>query len=234
MNTPLQEATRLGIPVDITPLPDGILGYYLHADRRIELTTRLTPIEERCVLAHELGHAHFGHTYDSDRAERQADADAVRLLIDPADFAAAERLNPEPRAMADELDVTVESVELYRKLLRLAPPVPAGAGSPCSRDCNDGANRTRSRVSGQLRFYENGGGGISPPPPPPAGGLPPPPPPEVIGYPARPSQLRYGSQPTESTMTPSSNTWPTPGTTRPMGRNESGSRASGGNAASNP
>ncbi|PDQ35988.1 MAG: hypothetical protein B5766_02250 [Candidatus Lumbricidophila eiseniae] len=125
MNTPLQEATRLGIPVDITPLPDGILGYYLHADRRIELTTRLTPIEERCVLAHELGHAHFGHTYDSDRAERQADAYAVRLLIDPADFAAAEQLNPEPHAMADELDVTVEYVELYRKLLRLAPPVPA-------------------------------------------------------------------------------------------------------------
>src|SRR6218665_3001321 len=93
------------------------------------------------------------------------------------------------------------------------------------------------------------GGGFSPPPPPAppraggggppvlgegGGGISPPPPPEVIGYPARPSQLRYGSQPTESTMTPSSNTWPTPGTTRPMGRNESGSRASGGNAASNP
>src|SRR6218665_1574640 len=66
------------------------------------------------------------------------------------------------------------------------------------------------------------------------GGEFPPPPPEVIGYPARPSQLRYGSQPTESTMTPSSNTWPTPGTTRPIGRNESASRASGGNAARNP
>jgi len=76
------------------------------------------------VLAHEIAHAVLGHTPTADataraRQERRADEWAARLLITPAAYAAAEQLRgAHPASLAFELDVTIEIVIAYQRLLR--------------------------------------------------------------------------------------------------------------------
>ncbi|WP_408931096.1 ImmA/IrrE family metallo-endopeptidase [Corynebacterium sp. YSMAA1_1_D6] len=74
----------------------------------------------RSVLAHELGHAHYGDTptgnghYDQ-RQERRADEYAARLLINPHDFeAAATWHHGHLPAIADELEVTKHLLRVWK------------------------------------------------------------------------------------------------------------------------
>lgn len=109
-----------GVNVFATGLPADTLGCFIPELRRVYYDTRLTPHEERVVLAHELGHVTYGHSClgpgrsSSKRAEHQADVFAARYLIDPATYERLELINPDPHAIADELHVTVELVEFYR------------------------------------------------------------------------------------------------------------------------
>ncbi|WP_087138658.1 ImmA/IrrE family metallo-endopeptidase [Mycetocola reblochoni] len=95
-------------------LPDPYLGYYEHAQARIWYSLDLTRAERRVVVAHELGHARYGHTCDSPREERQADRFAAQLLIRPRDYEQAERVSADAHAIAEELNVTPRLVEVYR------------------------------------------------------------------------------------------------------------------------
>ena len=80
---------------------------------------RRTLCRQRVTLAHEMGHAHYGHDWsrehDKSHDERLADQYAARLLISPVEYALAERLVGEhPGALARELGVTRRLVELRR------------------------------------------------------------------------------------------------------------------------
>jgi Zn-dependent peptidase ImmA (M78 family) len=75
----------------------------------------LAPTRQRSVLAHELGHAYYDHRcHDDLRCERQADAYAAALLIDPGEYAQAEALSQDPEFIADELGVPVKLVHAYQ------------------------------------------------------------------------------------------------------------------------
>lgn len=82
-----------------------------------EITLRfdLTPVEQRSVFAHEIGHAHYGHDCSTPRNEREADAWAANLLVDPAAYAALEREGHDAHAIAEHLDVTIEVVHDFQR-----------------------------------------------------------------------------------------------------------------------
>lgn len=100
----------------------GPPGWYDH-NRRIISTRRGQSIGQyKSVLAHELGHAHYGDTptgnghYDQ-RQERRADEYAARLLISPVEFeAAAAWHHGHLPAIADELEVTKHLLKTWQTL----------------------------------------------------------------------------------------------------------------------
>jgi predicted transcriptional regulator len=108
-------AAEMGVSVHIAHLPPPYRGFYEHEAHRIVLDFTLTPNEQASVLAHELGHAHHGHACEGNAdAERLADTYAAMLMIDPDDFAAAERISSDRHFLADELNVTTELIDAYR------------------------------------------------------------------------------------------------------------------------
>lgn len=74
---------------------------------------------KRVNLAHELGHAILGHTRPQTtwweaRQEAQADIFAARLLIDADGYARLEKLYDSAPAIADELEVTLHLLEVWK------------------------------------------------------------------------------------------------------------------------
>lgn len=59
----------LTLEVSLHALPDGYLGYYHRPSNTIHLDNRLTPVEARCTLAHELVHY---ERHDDPRVWRRA------------------------------------------------------------------------------------------------------------------------------------------------------------------
>lgn len=101
-------------------LPGDLMGCY---DRRrdvILVDRRLTYRAKRCVLVHEL--VHWSHGDDGEYARGVCEARARRetalTLVDPAEYALAERMyEGNPWAIADELDVTMQVIRDYRAVL---------------------------------------------------------------------------------------------------------------------
>lgn len=108
-------AAASGIEIHAAHLDDEVLGYWSPDEGRIYYDLHLTPNEARVTIAHELGHAHYGHRCDNARHEHQAELYAANLLIDPAAYAALESINPDQHDIADELRVTVELVAFYER-----------------------------------------------------------------------------------------------------------------------
>lgn len=115
-------AQQLGVAVTVTGLPQSMLGCWIPDMARVFIEARLTPAEQRFVLAHELGHVHYGHLCDEDvpralarRQEHQADVYAVRLLIDSEEYARIEAVNSDRHHIADELDLPVEAIQVYEE-----------------------------------------------------------------------------------------------------------------------
>lgn len=96
----------------------GNKGLWVPSRRTVSLRLGLSPIAEKCVLAHELGHARYGHPSGCDpRFEAKADRFAAQLLISPAEYAAAEALyGSHPGSLARELGVTVHLIQVWRTL----------------------------------------------------------------------------------------------------------------------
>lgn len=111
----LSIASSYGLAVHGAHLTGGRIGRYIPELRRIYFDLSLTLPERRTVIAHEIGHAHHGHDCDSDANDRQADAFAARLLIDPEWYAALERINHDANWIAEEMNVTAYAIEDYRR-----------------------------------------------------------------------------------------------------------------------
>lgn len=100
----------------------GKKGWYDHATRTISTRRGMSIQQYRSVLAHELGHAHYGDTptgngYYDQRQERRADEYAARLLISPVEFeAAAAWHHGHLPAIADELEVTKHLLKTWNSL----------------------------------------------------------------------------------------------------------------------
>lgn len=109
------EAARLGVSIHICRLESGYDGFYDDRRSRILISIDLTMPRLKEVLAHELGHALYRHRCSSGANERVADRRAAALLIDGEAYAAAERIDPEPSAIAEELGVTRKVVLDYRR-----------------------------------------------------------------------------------------------------------------------
>jgi len=104
--------------------PGRTRGGYDPAARLIRLTPGMSARTARSVLAHELGHALLGHAVAPTLAiraqqERQADEWARLQLITPRAYAEAEEVRgPHLASLAFELEVTIELVTAYQRLLR--------------------------------------------------------------------------------------------------------------------
>lgn len=127
----LHRAAALGVRVVMTHMPEGLLGGYSPIENRIYLDLGLTPCERRSVLAHELGHVYYGHTCDqgpNSPIERQADTYAATLLVHPEDYAQLEQISPDVHYIAEELNVTPDTVHAFRRyvLQRLGARTYAG------------------------------------------------------------------------------------------------------------
>ena len=100
----------------------GKKGWYDHATRTISTRRGMSIQQYRSVLAHELGHAHYGDTptgngHFDQRQERRADEYAARLLISPIEFEAAATWHHGPLpAIADELEVTKHLLKTWQSL----------------------------------------------------------------------------------------------------------------------
>jgi Zn-dependent peptidase ImmA (M78 family) len=107
--------------VDLTirtaALPDPLMGLWDQRTRTVWLDSRLTPVERRCTLAHELVHAERGDVPCGDpaldaRQETRVEREAARRLLPLARLAEVLRWSPDLREAAAELDVEVGVLEL--------------------------------------------------------------------------------------------------------------------------
>lgn len=121
MRALFEHAAELGVAVHMAHIDDDphLLGYYAPESRIVVVRLAMTRLQTDWVLAHELGHARYGHhclgTYADTAAERQADAYAAALLIDPVHYARLERQDPDPHRLAEELDVHVDAVFAFER-----------------------------------------------------------------------------------------------------------------------
>lgn len=88
----------------------GMFGLYIHSHQLILIDPMLAPIQRRSTLMHELGHAFYGHTESTSRAEHEASVWAARQLIPGCEFDRLTRLYDEPISVASELGVLPRDV----------------------------------------------------------------------------------------------------------------------------
>jgi Zn-dependent peptidase ImmA (M78 family) len=117
----IHHASKLGVRVHFAHIDDdpNLLGYYSPRHKVIVVRLGMTYAQSRWVLGHECGHAHHGHRCTGPRsrssAERQANAYAARLLIDPIEYERLERINPDQHWLADEFSVHVDGIHAYEE-----------------------------------------------------------------------------------------------------------------------
>jgi Zn-dependent peptidase ImmA (M78 family) len=112
----LHHAATMGISVHAARLEPGVLGEWYEDEREVYFDLRLTPHERRCVVGHELGHAHYGHRCEDDQhAETQADVYAATLLVDPVEYERLECEGLDSHEIAEELRVTAELLDVFRR-----------------------------------------------------------------------------------------------------------------------
>lgn len=119
----MAEAGRWG-RVGTARLRDNAQGLWLPKVHRILLDERLSPVQRRCVLAHEISHARHGdRRCESDGwTEHRADTEAACMLIKPMEYAAAEQIyGQNTHGIAVELGVTQWMVWRYREWLHDHP-----------------------------------------------------------------------------------------------------------------
>lgn len=112
-------ADDLGVRILRVEPPYGLRGCYIHSQRLIKLHPGLGALQRDWALWHELGHAAHGHTGDParrDREEAQANAWAVRHMLDPHDVKAALVPGMTVQEIAAELGVYPAAVRTLLKL----------------------------------------------------------------------------------------------------------------------
>lgn len=71
----------LGVRIREAPVPFGFWGVYDHHRKLITLKPRMAFAQRQSTLAHELGHATYGHHGHHPKTERIADKWAARRLL---------------------------------------------------------------------------------------------------------------------------------------------------------
>ena len=112
----LARASQYGISVHGVEMKGGKLGRFVPRLRRIYFEISLPLAERRSVIAHELGHAHYGHDCTTPSSERQANTYAATLLVDPEWYAELESINHDAEWIADEMNVAPYVIIDYRHL----------------------------------------------------------------------------------------------------------------------
>lgn len=108
----------LGVELNYTNnLPSSWLGAYDDDQRRIFVRHGLTRRLEKQTLAHEFMHAYYRDRSSHPTVEWRAWRGTASLLVDPAEYAAAERMSHSSTFIAAELDITTRVVEAYRDAL---------------------------------------------------------------------------------------------------------------------
>lgn len=107
-------AAAQGLTVHGSHLEGEKIGLYVPELARIYFDLDLAIPDRRSVIGHELGHHHYGHDCDSDANERQADAYAAALLVDPVRYAELERINSDAEWIAEEMGVAPYVIVDYR------------------------------------------------------------------------------------------------------------------------
>lgn len=103
---PEETADRAHIPITTTRLPGGLAGCTDGA--RVWVDDRLTPVERRCTIGHELVHIWAGHaSHQPPKTELWVRRHAAALLLRGADVHGALRTEPSMWDAADTLYVTV-------------------------------------------------------------------------------------------------------------------------------
>ena len=105
--------------VRTAPTPAAHWGVYDHQHRLVTLTPGLGPVQYRSTLAHELGHAHYGHTGHLPKNENHADQWAARALLSFEMLYEAARLPAGIPELAAELDVLPWVVKSFVNTLGL-------------------------------------------------------------------------------------------------------------------
>jgi len=120
MRAAVSENTSLR--VNSAEIPGDACGLYDESLQAIVIDIRMTYVSKKCALVHEL--FHWMHADDccagsiGGRAERRAREETAMFLISPDEYVIAEReYDGEIYLMACELDVTVDVLEDYRRLL---------------------------------------------------------------------------------------------------------------------
>lgn len=120
MRAAVSENTSLR--VNSAKIPGDACGLYDESLQAIVIDIRMTYVSKKCALVHEL--FHWMHADDccagsiGGRAERRARKETAMFLISPDEYVIAEReYDGEIYLMACELDVTVDVLEDYRRLL---------------------------------------------------------------------------------------------------------------------
>jgi Zn-dependent peptidase ImmA (M78 family) len=106
---PSAELSRMGIGIVRCWLRDT-LGVWSPQDQAVVVADGLSPIQERCVIAHELEHVLAGDMGCAGsrgvRAELLADRRAARKLVAVSDFYRAAQWAADEHELAEELQVT--------------------------------------------------------------------------------------------------------------------------------
>jgi Zn-dependent peptidase ImmA (M78 family) len=113
---------QLGIAVVRTWLRDT-WGAWSREHRSVVVASGLSPVQERCVLAHELEHVladdgDCGDRIASVRQERRADLEAARKLVAISDLAEVAQWTSDLHTAAAELQVTERLLEVRLNDLR--------------------------------------------------------------------------------------------------------------------
>jgi Zn-dependent peptidase ImmA (M78 family) len=106
------------------PMEHGVQGAYDADMGMILVSDRLSDVQRRCVLAHEISHARHhdrGCVGPGSSVERRADREAACLLVNPGEYAAAERVCDNVWCLARELDVMPWIINAYRETLHENP-----------------------------------------------------------------------------------------------------------------
>ncbi|CAB0486626.1 ImmA/IrrE family metallo-endopeptidase [Corynebacterium diphtheriae] len=108
-------AHTMGITVIETSKLGSTLNACFHpASQTIFIKIGLDPVTRRCAIAHELGHAHYGHDCSTPGAERQADEWAAQQLLDVGDVEVVGwECEGSAAAMAAELGITPHLLVLW-------------------------------------------------------------------------------------------------------------------------
>ena len=103
---PEDTAHRAGIPVHTLRLPDQLAG--CTDGTRVWVDDRLTAVERRCTIGHELVHVWAGHTsHQPPKAELWVRRHTAHLLLRGTDVHGVLRTEPTLWDAADRLGVTV-------------------------------------------------------------------------------------------------------------------------------